>query len=460
MKKKIIISIIACLILIIGISGFILWNNRIVSTITLDINPSIEINLNRNDKVKSIVALNDDAKDILNDNYKGKSLDDTFDLLITNLIDKGFIEDNYVDVIVYSNGKLSSEDIGEKVEFIFGKQDIHAEVIVIDSITKEDEELAKKYNISPAKVAYIKSILEKNENINIEDLANKSVSEVKETKETGRYCEEDYILEGDWCLKEKEIVSASIGMVCPSGYLEYNGKCYEEVESIEGDNYICGEEFTLSNDKCIREITDNAIPSKYSCNSGTAKTRLEAGLTTADAGDANDIVCVDTSNATHPMSPCEVNDGTEFTVSGGKCYWHKAPVIESGCPGKIQVDGFCWDDASNILICVGARDGKQYSSRTEFCEGSIKYVNPVVTEYKCENNSFKLTGNKCALEEVEDAGKERICPSGYTLVNNDRCINYNKIASKEDGYYCEGENTRLKGNQCIIYEMIEAKNNL
>ena len=42
------------LLLLIEICGFIIWNNRIVSTITLDINPSIEINLTINEKVKSI----------------------------------------------------------------------------------------------------------------------------------------------------------------------------------------------------------------------------------------------------------------------------------------------------------------------------------------------------------------------------------------------------------------------
>ena len=74
MKKKIIISIIGCLILIIGIIGFIIWNNnRIVSTFTLDINPSIEINLDKNDKVKSVVALNEDAKGIIGKDLKGKT---------------------------------------------------------------------------------------------------------------------------------------------------------------------------------------------------------------------------------------------------------------------------------------------------------------------------------------------------------------------------------------------------
>lgn len=53
----------------------------------------------------------------------------------------------------------------------------------------EDEKLAKEYNVSPAKIAYIKTIVKENEGINVEDLANKSVSEINETKITGKYCE-------------------------------------------------------------------------------------------------------------------------------------------------------------------------------------------------------------------------------------------------------------------------------
>ena len=65
MKKKIVISIIVALILVIGIVSFILFNNSITTTITLDINPSIEISLTRNKKIKNVVALNDAAKKVL-----------------------------------------------------------------------------------------------------------------------------------------------------------------------------------------------------------------------------------------------------------------------------------------------------------------------------------------------------------------------------------------------------------
>lgn len=455
MKNKIIIPIIVVLVLIIGIIyNFI--NNRVVSTITIDINPSIEINLNKKEKVVKVKALNEDAKELVNKKYNKKTLEETFELLVTELIDKGY--DNNMNVILYADGKVKDEDVAKKVEFIFGKKDIHTEIIVIEEVTKEDKELAKKYNISPAKASYIKTIIKDKENISVDALANKSVNELNETKRTGKYCDSEYTLEGDWCIKEISREPAKRGNVCPEGYTEKDGICYEEVGVLEKDNYVCRSEFTLEGDKCIRNHVMEAIPSKFTCNSGVAKTKLDLGLTFAEAGDANDIICVDISNATHPVSPCETNDGTEYTYSGGTCYWHRAPVIAEGCPGKIQVNGECWDDASNILICVGARDGRQYNSRDEFCEDSIRYIDPTVSEYKCDDENAKLTGNKCIIEEIEEAQKERYCPNGYTLVNNDRCINYKKTVNKENGFVCDGENAKLKDDTCIIYEMIEAKN--
>ncbi|MBR2828090.1 MAG: hypothetical protein IKE70_02535 [Bacilli bacterium] len=60
--------------------------------------------------------------------------------------------------------------------------------------------------------------------------------------------------------------------------------------------------------------------------------------------------------------------------------------------------------------------------------------------------------------EEETAMHIRTCPTGYQLVNRDRCIGTKEI-EKEDGFICIGENKKLKGNECIIYEKVEAKQN-
>ena len=43
-------------------------------------------------------------------------------------------------------------------------------IIVVKELSKEDKALAKKYNVSPAKISYIKEITSKNKKISIDNL--------------------------------------------------------------------------------------------------------------------------------------------------------------------------------------------------------------------------------------------------------------------------------------------------
>ena len=455
MKKRLNI-IIPALIVILGIIFFIIYINRTTSFITLDINPSMRINLNRKDEVKSIVAINEDAKEIVSSSLKGKPLEEALNILAANLVKKGYTEDGMVTILLYSTGSINSVDVQEKLRNSFESQNFGTKIIVIKDITKEDKKLAEKYNISLAKAAYINSIIKDNDKVNINNLIEESAKGLDDTKQTGNYCDSGYLLDGNRCIKEIERKKAKSGDICPNGYLEYEGVCYEERPIDHTDKLLCRDEFSLDGDKCVRKVSENATAVKFSCSSGTEMTRYEAGFTDKNSGDANDKVCVDLSNATHPVSPCETHDGTEYTMAGGKCYWHRAPVIAAGCPGKSLVNGECWDDASGIYICEGYRDGKRYSSRDEYCENSIKVIPPTVSEYKC-SSGFKLEGDKCFKDEIEDPFYEGICPGGYTTVYNDRCINLNKSIKKEKGLVCEYANSALKGDECVIYDVIDAK---
>lgn len=443
MKKKIIIPILICFI-IIGIIGFIIWNNRIVSTITLDINPSIEINLNNDNKVKNIKALNNDAKDIIN-NIKGNTLEEIFNLLIINLVEKGYVkETNNLDVILHVDGKITNESIAEKIEFEFGKKDIHTEIIIIDNITKEDIKLAKKYNVSPAKASYIKSITQENEKINIEDLVDKKISELNETKSTGKYCSAGYVLEGDWCLKEINRLSAKIGNVCPSDYVEYNGKCYEEVQAIETSNYICHDDFKLVNDKCVLEDINDAMGN---CDSGSYDVSSGYCINKEYVGDATEF--------------CRLTPETDLLIDH-KCYGPK-PTINGGCLyGDKLINGSCVDMNSYYKSDWKCPNGDFLTNPDgTLMNGDIKCYNEIKTKptsYYCEGDG-KLNGTKCEFNVIEDALKEYICPSGYTPIDDGRrCLDFNKTINTETGYYCEGENSRLEGQTCIIYDMVEAKN--
>ena len=443
MKRKIIIGVIICFVLAIIIVGFVLWNNRTVSTITLDINPSIEINLDKNNKVKSIIAINEDAKDIISDELINKSLDETIFFLSNKLAHDKYVNDDRIKIILYTKGKVSIESVESRLKNAFNEKDIDTEIILVESISKEDEQLAKKYDVSPAKVSYIKTITQDNETISIESLVNESVDDLIETKMTGKYCDKGYTLEGDWCLKEKERFEAKEGAVCPSNYTEYNGKCYEEAMAHQSDEYTCDKGFTLTDGKCIIKDTRDA-------------------LGRCDTGEYKDGYCIVKTYTGDAREYCRITPSTDLLYNG-RCLGRKPP-INGGCLGNDKmIGGYCYDTSPSSgykadWVCP---DGSFITNP----DGSLMYpdkkcyketkTNP--TSYYCEEDGI-LNGKKCEYITTEEPIKEWICPNGYTPIDDgSRCINKNKSANKENGFVCEGENARVSGKTCIIYDAIPAK---
>ena len=60
------------------------FDTTVVSTITMDINPSIKVNINKDNKVIDVIALNEDAKGIISDEFKEKSVSDVIIKLTSN----------------------------------------------------------------------------------------------------------------------------------------------------------------------------------------------------------------------------------------------------------------------------------------------------------------------------------------------------------------------------------------
>ena len=455
MKKKVILGV--AIIAIIAIIGCIfLFKGEKYTIITLDINPSLELKVDKNDNVVEVTALNDDAKALITDDYKNKPINEVLDNITEKIIENVDTEGRDYVILVHVDGKISDERVSGELNRAFEARNIPVSVIV-PKVTKEDEKKAKELGVTPAKAAFLKEVTDSNGNLKIEDLKDKPVGELNEIKSSGKYCDPGYTLDDNVCIKEKERVSATKGEICPFGYVDYEGKCYEEGPSEETGNLVCRDEFTLEGNECFRRRTVNAIVTGYTCSQGEVRTKAEVGDAPYNSGPANDPVCIDPSKITKPVTPCGLpaSDPTERMSSGGKCYWHRAPVIESGCPGKIQVNGECWDDASGVYLCPNSKNSNT-RSKDDNCYVKLN-VKPTPNGYRCDEADMRLEGTKCVKEEKEPAEKERACSSGYTLVNHDRCINKNKSINKESGYICDMPDSRLKDDKCIIYERVEAK---
>jgi len=433
MKDKLIILLSICFILIVSFIGFFLWSNRTVSSIFLDINPSIKINLNKKGIVKSVKALNKDAEYVIN-NLEGKTLEDSLNKLTENLIEKEYIKDVHIEIILYTEGSINNEKVINEVSKSFNKKEVDTSIIVVESISKEDKKLAKKYDISPSKASYINSIKEDNENIDVETLIEKPVEELNETKETGKYCDAGYTLDGDFCIKEIGREAAEYGRVCPEGYREYKNKCYAETPSIELEEYECGDkEKTLVGNKCIFKEVIDAIP-HFTCEKGDLVERGRAKYRKVrDNGDPLQYLCEDKSEAQAPKLRCLYNQG--HIMINGKCYNGPAPTINGGCP-----NGDIYE--------------KSKSTFEPLCPYTFKYT--VASGYYSCEEGYTLEGRKCARDKIEDAWHKRTCQSGYTMTESG-CLNLNKSTNYIDEYYCTREFARLRNNTCIIVEEKDVK---
>ena len=187
-NKKIIIPVFIGLIVI--LSGVLVFLNlrkeetevkrkfddKVVSTITIDINPSFKLELNKNNKVISIISLNDDAENIEIKDYKGKDFDKVFDNITKELIEKEYVNEK-ADILLNIDGKIKEEDVKKVITDSFKSNNINAEIIV-PTITDSSKELAKKYNITESKAAYIEQIVKNNTKLKVEDIVESSVKDI------------------------------------------------------------------------------------------------------------------------------------------------------------------------------------------------------------------------------------------------------------------------------------------
>ncbi len=188
MKKKVFIisSIVLAVLVIISLFLILNKNNKkegkidVTSTIILDINPSIKLSLDKENIVVDAVALNEDANEIVED-VSGKDIKAAIEIINSRLIEKEFIKDDTV-ILLNVEGKVSTSDVSNIINEDFKAKNKEIQIIETKA-TESSKQLSEKYNISVSKAAYIESIIEANPELKIEDLKDKSVTEITDIKE-------------------------------------------------------------------------------------------------------------------------------------------------------------------------------------------------------------------------------------------------------------------------------------
>lgn len=190
-----------------GVSAF--QNSRVSSSIGIDVNPSIELFVNRNDKVLKVEAINPDAVEILDDmELKNVDLNIAVNAVIGSMVRHGYLEgvDNAILVTVSSDNEVKAaalrQDVVLDIENSLEEHKLQA--VVYDqqaSVTDEVKVIADEYGISYGKAYFLQELVDEN-GLTQEEL--KLFADMTMEEISGEIAERSYNIRKDAPIKSEE----------------------------------------------------------------------------------------------------------------------------------------------------------------------------------------------------------------------------------------------------------------
>ena len=198
-KRKWTSLIAACLaVMLLGGGGlFYQRANAVASVVSLDVNPSIELKVNRSEKVLVCTPLNEDAKAILADmgngaDLKGAKLDVAVNAIVGSLVRNGYLNSISSAIMISVEDKDTARaeklqrELTSTVDGILQTSESRASVLT-QTLTQDAglTQQARENSISTGKAALVNRVLAINPSLKFDALAKLSVEELKDLAEAG-----------------------------------------------------------------------------------------------------------------------------------------------------------------------------------------------------------------------------------------------------------------------------------
>lgn len=176
----------ACTLVFCLLIGFGVYNNnfKVASRIGIDVNPSIELKINKKNKVIDVIANNEDGNKILSDmDLNGSDMNVAINALIGSMVKNGYIDELANSILISVEGNSLEENEKLRQEIV---NKLNANLannnfsIVSQTVSNESEleSIANQYNISLGKAKLIQDIIANNNLLTYEELANLSINEL------------------------------------------------------------------------------------------------------------------------------------------------------------------------------------------------------------------------------------------------------------------------------------------
>ena len=161
-------------------------NHTVDATVSLDVNPSVEIKINQKERILDVIPLNEDGRTIVGDmDFSGSSLDVAVNAIIGSMLQNGYLNElaNSVLISVDNNDPVRGMALQERLTDEVNKllqTDSFRGAVLSQTVVKSDElqQMAEQYGITLGKAQLIQEILGKNSLHTFDELAPLSINEL------------------------------------------------------------------------------------------------------------------------------------------------------------------------------------------------------------------------------------------------------------------------------------------
>ena len=173
---------------VMGGFGAHLYGSRfsVASTVSLDVNPSIEIQVNEKEHVLKVDPKNEDGRKVVGDmDFSGSSLDVTVNALIGSMLRNGYLNENANSILISvdssdeAKGSALRDRLAGEINSLL-QTDSFSGAVLSQTVAADDslQQLANEYGISLGKAQLIQELTAQNPTYTFNALAGLSINEL------------------------------------------------------------------------------------------------------------------------------------------------------------------------------------------------------------------------------------------------------------------------------------------
>lgn len=174
--------------LVLALGGWFAYDRLATQAVVgFDVNPSLELSVNRAERVLQVKPANEEAERVIGDmRLKGVDLDVAVNALIGSMVRNGYITEAKNSILITVDSKDSDQalrlqrELTREVNSLLDGFSLQG--AILSQTTDADSqirELARQYGISPGKAVLIEQLVEQDPSLRFADIASLSINDLK-----------------------------------------------------------------------------------------------------------------------------------------------------------------------------------------------------------------------------------------------------------------------------------------